>query len=379
MKIAFISDQFFPRTSADSEQIISSLSALSTLADVSLISACYRQKKPATKKELEVYYQEKINFKIEFIPHLFKNIRGIEKLSFALRSARKIRNSSADVVYTRNIPVLICILLGTNLPVFFESYRPWPSRNFLSKWFFKKLVDHSKFGGVILHSNFAGKSFRNVGFCSAQLIVAHNAVNIGKYGNFDRSETLKFFDLPEDKIIVTYSGRVTVDKGLMRIFDLADEFRDVLFLVVGSEEEGLIEEKAKEFTNVKVLPWQDKKSVYRLLTASDILYIPNSLHAREKAQNTVLPLKTFLYKASGIPIVAPNIEDIVEVLTHMKTAVLVEPDNLEKEKEAFELLIKDEDLRRKIGANAQNEMKDLTWKNRANNILSFIHKRLEKK
>lgn len=377
MKIAFISDQFFPRTSADSEQIISSLSALSTLADVSLISACYRQKKPATKKELEVYYQEKINFKNEFIPHLFKNIRGIEKLSFALRAALKIRQSSADVVYTRNIPVLICILLGTNLPVFFESYRPWPSRNFLSKWFFKKLVDHSKFCGVILHSNFAGKSFRNVGFSSDQLIVAHNAVNLGKYENFDRSETLKLFDLPEDKIIVTYSGRVTVDKGLMRIFDLADEFADILFLVVGSEEEGLIEEKAKEFTNVKVLPWQDKKSVYRLLSASDILYIPNSLHAREKAQNTVLPLKTFLYKASGIPIIAPNIEDVAEVLKNMETAILVEPDNLTDEIRGLNLLLNNEELRKKIGENSKKEMENLTWEKRAEKIFKFLTENME--
>jgi len=377
MKITFISDQFFPRTSADSEQIVSSLSALGTIADVSLISACYRHKEPATKEELEAYYQEKINFSLEFLSHLFKNIRGIEKLSFALRSAFKVKKMNVDVVYTRNIPILISVLLFTKKPIFFESYRPWPSRNVFAKAFFKKLEDHSRFGGVILHSKFAGKSFADVGFTSEQLIVAHNAVNLDKYESFDRFETLKSFDLPEDKVIVTYSGRVTVKKGLMRIFDLADEFSDIIFLIVGSEGEGAIEEKAKQYSNIKVLPWQDKKSVYRLLVASDILYIPNSLHAREKAQNTVLPLKTFLYKASGIPIIAPNIEDVAEVLTHMKTAVLVEPDNLKKEKEVFSLLIEDQKLRQEIGLNAQNEMKNLTWLNRANDILSFINKRLE--
>lgn len=376
-KITFISDQFFPRTSADSEQIISSLSALGKLFDVTLVSAKYHFKEQVSKNALEDYYNQEVSFKLRFIPHFIKNIRGIEKISFAIRAVRVAKKLNAETVYTRNIPVVISVLLFSKLPIIFESYRPWPSRNIMSKWFFKKLTNLNRFIGIVLHSNFAAKSFKKVGFSDKKLLIAHNAVNIDVYDVESSEETRKKFKLPLDKMIVTYSGRVSVSKGLMRIFDLAKVFTDLLFLIVGSEETGVIEKKAREFSNIKIIKWQDKKTVFNLLKASDILYIPNSLQAREKAQNTVLPLKTFLYKASGVPIIAPDIEDVAEVLTHLETAFLVEVDNLEKEIGGFERLTRDKELRQQIGENAMKEMEESTWDKRAENIQSFIINRLK--
>lgn len=376
-RIAFISDQFFPKTSADSEQIICSLSALGDKEDVTLISAYYLSKKRVSKKELENYYQEDVTFDLKFISHFFKNIRGIEKISFAIRSAKKAKELDVELVYTRNIPIVISILFLTSLPIIFETFRPWPTRNILAKWFFRKLSNSSRVIGVVLHSNFAAKSFREVGFLNEKLLIAHNAVKLDAYEIANIRATREKFDLPFSKLIVTYSGRVSVEKGLMRIFDLAKALPEVLFLIVGSEEEGIIEKKAKKFSNIKILKWQDRKTMFNLLTASDILYIPNSSQAREKAQNTVLPLKTFIYKASGVPIIAPNLEDVAEVLTNMKTAVLVEPDDLKEELKGFKLLLNDKNLRNRIGTTAKIEMNDSTWEKRADKIKTFISERLK--
>lgn len=375
-KIYFISDQFFPRTSADSEQIISSLSTLTNLADVTLLSASYASKENPTRGELEEYYGRKCEFNLRFINHLFKNIRGFEKLTFALRAAFRVRKSNCELVYTRNIPIVIAILLLTENPIVFESYRPWPNRNILSKIFFKKLSKVTRFLGVVLHSNFAKKSFLDVGFDNKSLIVAHNAFDFDLYRDSDRNSIRDKFKLPKDKIITTYSGRVNRKKGLLRLLNLAKSFPDHFFLLIGSEKNGFIETESKQFENVKVLKWQDRQTVYSLLQASDILYIPPTLAARDISKNTVLPIKTFLYKASGKAIFGPRSEDIEEVLNHGNNAFLVEPDNDKDELKGFKQLIGDQKLRDTLGANAKEEMVEMTWHNRSSLIMQFIEDRI---
>ena len=372
MKIVFISDQFYPRTSADSEQIISSLSALSKFAEVTLISAKYSSKDATTQERLESYYGRSCPFKLEFINHLFPFIRGIEKLTFALKVAFKVRNNNADFVYTRNIPIVLFTLLFTSHKVVFESYRPWPERNILSRLFFKRMAINKKFVGVVLHSKFAGESFKNVGFKPQNLLVAHNAFDFSVYNEVPKNEVCNNYDIPDNRIIVTYSGRVNVNKGLDRLFLLAEEFPEIFFLIVGSEREGEIEEQAKKFDNVKVLGWLSRADVFSILTSSDILYIPTTLRAREVSKNTVLPIKTFIYKASGTAIFAPKSEDLLEVLEHKENAYLVNPDDWESEKMGFSELIKDNELRNRLGTSAQFQMMDNTWDARAKNILRFL-------
>lgn len=373
MNIAFISDQFYPRTSADSEQIVNSLAALGKQSDVTLLSAKYANQDATTASVIEDYYGIECTFKLAFISHLFPGIRGLEKLFFALKSVFFVRNRTFDLVYTRNIPIVISIILLTNLSIVFESYRPWPSRNWLSRWFFKKMESQKRFLGVVLHSNFAGKSFKGVGFKDERLLLAHNAFDFSTIENSNPDKVREKFELPPDQLITTYSGRVNESKGLLQMLELADTFKEEFFLIIGSEKRGVIEEKAEELENVKVLGWQDKKTVFSLLRASDILYLPPTLKSRDVSKNTVLPLKTFIYKASGRSIFGPVSEDVCEVLEHDVNAYLVQPDNWEEEKKGFQVLVKDEKLRARLGEKAKEEMKSLSWDSRAEGIMKFIN------
>ncbi|MEX2478858.1 MAG: glycosyltransferase family 4 protein [Gracilimonas sp.] len=380
MKIVYISDQFLPSSSADTEQFINMISALSKQSGIVLYSGSYQSKPSPTLKEIQDYYMVDGDWDLKFVSHLFPNIRGIEKLSFALRSALKIRKGGADVVYTRNIPIVIATLLFTNKPILFEAFRPWPKRNIQSHWFFKKMAKNPRFLGIILHSNFAKQAYLDSGFSEEQLTVEHNAFRSEFFENIDsdRTELRNQLELPTDKKLVTYTGRVNPKKGLHYFLDLADKFSDAGFVIVGSEGKGEIERRAESMENVIVIPWQDKASTARYIEASDILYIPTSLQAREKAMNTVLPIKTFIYKASGKAILAPDIEDIREVLTHNETAYLVEPDNQMAAEAGLKELLENESLREKIGKNAKEEMSTLTWENRASRVINFIKERLNK-
>lgn len=379
MKITYISDQFLPSSSADTEQFVNMIAALSEQCEAELISAAYRFKPEKTLKELQDYYLVDGSWKLKFVSHLFPNIRGIEKLSFAFRAALKLRKEDTDVAYTRNIPIIIAVLLLTDKPVMFEAFRPWPKRNFLAKWFFEKMAEHPRFLGIILHSQFAKNAYLEHGYSEDQLKVEHNAFR----GEFfkeiekDKAQLRLELGLPESRQIVTYTGRVNPQKGLHYMLDLAESFPEAHFVIVGSEGQGEIEQRADGMANVTVISWQDKASTARYIAASDILYIPTSLQAREKAMNTVLPIKTFIYKASGKAILAPDIEDIREVLVHKKTAYLVKPDDRSSAEQGLKELLKNEELRERLGENAKSEMSSLTWENRASRVIEFIKDRLK--
>ncbi len=381
MNIYFLSDQFFPRTSADSEQIVSSLSGLEASNQVSLVSSRYKNKPSISIKELNAYYKTKGNFNLAFVSYWFKSIRGVEKVLFAWSAIKVLKRSKPDVVITRNIPVLMAVLLQTNIPVAFESYRPWPSRNIFAKKFFQKLANKNQLLGIILHSKFAGESFKSVGFTEQSLLVAHNAFDSKEFyiEGLSLLQIREKYDLPKDKFIVTYSGRVSPQKGLFRLIKLALAFPDVQFVIIGVEGdgEGKVENEARKLHNIKLIGWLDRREVFQILRASDILYIPTSLTAREKAGNTVLPLKTFMYKASGTAILGPDIDDVKEVLTHSENAFLVKPDSFEDEKNGLNELISDKNLRIKLGEKAKEEMDKLTWENRGRLITSFLQKRLK--
>lgn len=379
MKILYISDQFLPATSADTEQYVNMVSAMSSQANIELLTASYRYQSPPKLKEIQDYYLVDGHFDMDFIRHWFPNIRGAEKMNFAISAALRVRNDvNTDVVYTRNIPVLIAVLSLTDKPVLFETFRPWPERNLQSRQFFKKMAEHPRFLGIVLHSEFAKQAYLNIGFKEKKLLVAHNAFRSDFFDQIssNRKALRDELALPSDSMIVTYTGRIKVKKGLNHFLKLAEQFPEVYFLMVGSEGRGAIEVKAEQLSNVGVVGWQDKASTARYIEASDILYIPTSTVAREKAMNTVLPLKTFIYKASGKPILAPDMQDIREVLTDHKTALLVEPDNDEAASVALQTLIRDPELRDRLGSQARLEMEELSWQNRAQKVLGFIKNRL---
>jgi|AntRauTorcE11897_2_1112592.scaffolds.fasta_scaffold00263_4 glycosyltransferase involved in cell wall biosynthesis len=378
MKIAFISDQFLPATSADTEQFVNMISALSKQSEVDMYSASYRYQSSPTLKEIQDYYMVDGSWNLKFISHFIPNIRGIEKLSFALKAALKVRKRDVEVVYTRNIPIVIATLLFTDKPILFEAFRPWPRRNILARSFFKRMAENHRFLGIILHSNFAKQAYEEVGFQKEKLQVEHNAFRSEFFRDIeqDKSALRKQLELPANKRLVTYTGRVNPKKGLHYLLNLAATFPEAGFVIVGSEGRGEIERRAESMDNVMVIPWQDKASTAKYIEASDILYIPTSLQAREKAMNTVLPIKTFIYKASGKAILAPDIEDIREVLTHNRTAYLVEPDDGNAAETGLKELIENESLRKRIGTKAKEEMSSLTWENRASRVIDFIENRL---
>ena len=113
-----------------------------------------------------------------------------------------------------------------------------------------------------------------------------------------KQEARALLELPQQRRIVTYAGRINDKKGLDVILELADRMPEVLFVLVGSTGRGPIEIEAEAKDNVRVVPWQTSSSISPYLYASDVLTIPPSTIPLQQVGNTVLPLKLFLYLAA---------------------------------------------------------------------------------
>jgi glycosyltransferase involved in cell wall biosynthesis len=88
------------------------------------------------------------------------------------------------------------------------------------------------------------------------------------------------------------------------------------------------------------------------------------------AQKTgAMPLKLFEYMAAGVPIVAPDLPSIREILTHGKNAWLVEAGNPSALAEGITRMLSQPHMAKNISEQAQKDVKSYTWQGRAAAIL----------
>ena len=373
MKIAYISDQFLPQTATDTEQSLNMIAALASVgAKVKLVVPRPIGGPGTTTQELADYYQVSANFEV-VTAALPSQPRGLTKFLHASRSGLSGIVRSSDVIYTRNLPMVAVAAAAGLAPVVYETYRPWPDQSRILRGFLKTVARRGRLAGLVLHSALAAESFERIGFSPEQILVAHNAWDPKKLEpRLDRSVARVQCNLPADPLIVTYAGRIAPHKGIGMVLEIARALPDVHFVLVGSEGEHEMEREAATVDNVEVRPWLPFNEVVPYLYASDVLLIPPTLSPLQKTGTTVLPMKTFLYMATGRPIFSGDGPDIREVLTDGENACLVTPDDTALAVRRLRELLDDAQLRARLGESARQQMQDWTWEARARRVLSFI-------
>jgi len=381
IKIAYVSDQLLPQSAADTEQTLSMVAAFGAIgAQVDLVLPRRWLHSPPTAGDLARYYQVEPSFDVVARRSLYPSQRGLEKVAHGISACSSETVRKADVLYTRNIPVMMSALALSDRPVVYETYRPWPRQRPSLGRLFKRIGDHPRFLGAVLHSELAARSFASCGIAPSRLLVAHNGYDPKRMlPVVERREARRRCGLEVDRRTVVYTGRVNQNKGLHLVLDMAEACPQLQFVLVGSEKRGRIERRAEGIDNVRVVEWLPFDAVVSWIYAADVLLIPPTRGPLERVGNTVLPLKTFLYMASGRSILGPDSPDLREVLEDGETAVLVEPDHRDRAIAALRELSADPDRMHKIGAAAQRASQHWTWTHRARRIVDFIESRLEQR
>jgi glycosyltransferase involved in cell wall biosynthesis len=377
VRILFSYENLLPTSQADAEVFLNTAGAIARRGhDAALLIPRRRLSEPSLSAESILrYYDIDSPLRMTFLPVRTRNI-VLQHLGHALRVARDPRALGADVVYTRNLGVLTsCLAKGH--PTAFEHYRPWGDQFPPLQGLLRRVMGHPKFVGMVVHSRYSMNAYRRIGIPRESLCVIHNGFEPRRVEpRLHKWDARRRLGLPLERKIVVYSGRVNEKKGLDVALDMARARPDVLFVLVGSERRGPIEDKARHLANVEIVPWQPYAAIAPYLYAADVLLLPPSKAPLWRYGNTVLPLKVFLYLAAGRAILGPSNPDLHELLTDGENALLVAPGELSAALAALDRLCADEALAARLGHRARELGESLTWDSRAARIEAFLERRL---
>lgn len=281
----------------------------------------------------------------------------------------------ADLVYTRNLWIAFAsIIFGQR--VVFDHYRPWPDQIPPLQRLIYWLLCSPRFIVNICHSNYTVRVYRNLGVPDSKLACIHNGYSPQRFRTpVPLSEAKRRLGLDPVTPTVVYTGRINHKKGLDVVLAAAARLPRVRFLLVGSYGEGPIEREAASIPNVIIVPWQVEDGIADYLQAADILLIPPSLKPLSQFGSTVLPLKLFLYLASGRPIIAGRTRDVQELLRDGENALLCPPDEPKALVARIQTLLDDPALACRLAGTALTESQRYTWDARAQRLSEVITER----
>ena len=282
----------------------------------------------------------------------------------------------ADLVYTRNLWIAwLAVLLRRR--VVFDHYRPWPDQVPPLQWPIYRLFCNRHFLVNICHSEYTRRKYLCLGIPSEKLRCVRNGFEPERLRiPVPIEDAKRAIGVAVDKKTIVYTGRINHKKGLNLMIEAARRLPDHLFIMVGSYGEGPVETQARGLANIRIVQWQTHQALSRYIFAADVLLIPPSSHPLAEFGSTVLPLKLFLYMASGRPILAGNTADVREALKDQENALLCRPDCADALAAGIERLLSDTALATRLAAKALVDSKGLTWAARAQKIAAIIEARL---
>jgi glycosyltransferase involved in cell wall biosynthesis len=376
LRILYAWDRLLPTTATDAEQATSTMAALSRRGhEVTVLLPRLRGGPGITVQALREAYHVDGPLRIEHVDVPFAEQIAVRKPWYAAHVAQA-RLPPHDLVYTRNSATFVA-LIARGARVVYDTHRAWPDHVPVLRPLFRALMRRPNFLGALFHSEYARQSYLKLGVDPARLVTIHNGYDPTRFrSKLSQLDARRALGLPLDRQLIVYTGHISRLKGLDALLGLAERCPEPLFLLVGSEKDGLVERAAKKHPNVRVLPWQPYELAAQYMVSADVLVLPPSSVGLKVAGHTVLPMKLFGYLAAGRALLAPSTPDVKELLVDGDNAVLVEPGDLEAAAQALRTLLHDDVGRARLAARARATGADLTWDARAEKIEAFLRARL---
>lgn len=323
-----------------------------------------------------------------FVAWLKRRIPGVayELLEFLyntidfVRLYKALRRFQPDLVYERyNLYFLsglmarrllrVPLLLEVNAPLYQERSQFGGLRlRWLARWSEKKSwrgADH-----IFTVTHVLAEYLYESGVKKQRVSVTPNGINPQRFPEtIDRGAAKHNLGL-NDRLILGFVGFAREWHGLDTVIDLLSEYQgivDLHFLLVGDgPARGLLEQQARDAgvsDQVTITGIVGRDQVAEYTSAFDIALQPDVVPYAS-------PLKLFEYMACGSAIVAPATANLREILTNEHDALLFEADGADSFANAVHRLIKDTELRQRLGIAARQTLDDkqLTWAHNARRV-----------
>ena len=392
--LAYYSDLLFPSSAAATRQVVRTVEALQLSGvDARLyipIPWKHRGMETAAREaQLRDYYGLSDRFRTRGIASPLPLIGKLQRFPLAYRSLPLVASEGYDVLCVRNYWHLK-MALRRGMTVLYETYK-YKSQARRSRAIIELLNRESAFVGMIMHSKLARDYWISQGASPEKVTTIHNGISPAEIasctrGNGDervgRAQTRRELQLPEEARIVSYIGNMGKTKGVDSIVELARFLPEVVFLLVGfkaKKDRNRLKRMAAGLgvDNIEMRGWVAPAEVGPYLKASDAVIIPPTDKPLLDSGQTVLPIKTFVYLASGATLLAPRLADTEELLRHEDNAYLLQPDAPQENAHAIRQLLDHPELMARIATSAARTAEEFTWEKRAARILEFAAHRLQ--
>lgn len=372
MKLIYLATSVIPAHKANAKQVMKMCQAFKQAGvDIELIIPV-RFGGVRIKADSFEYYGIKERFKItkifsiDLIP-LEKQIGHLgfwlQNISFAVFTAIYLLFKKYDIIYTRDEFSLFLLS-------FFSKKLVWETHNFPKKvrWFHKIL--YKKINKIVVISQGLKEEFIKQGIGDERILVAPDSVDLAEFDiKITKAEARQKLNLPLDKKLVVYTGHLFPWKG---VYTLAESSKylseDTAVIFVGGMKDDLAEfnkfVQENNLEKVKVLDYQEPKSIPYYLKAADVLVLPNSAQEAIFSQKYTSPLKLFEYLAAKQPIVASDLPAIREILMDEETVFVRPDDPLDLAAGIKQALT--------VPKMVYPDKQKYTWQNRVKTILNFI-------
>jgi starch synthase len=323
-----------------------------------------------------IEYLENIDETIEL--HLFKFPKHLyypSIIPIIYRIIRQINSFKPDVVHFQVSNVLLCALLPLlkKYPLIgtFHDVRPHiGEENLLHEFMFfcsRKYLDQ-----IIVH----GKAPKEIIMGEQNTPLEKvNAITIGEH---EVAPFIKYTrgDLKDKRNLILFFGRIRNYKGLEYLIKaeplITKQIPNAIIVIAGDGQ------SLKKYRNIMVnkenfiiynyrIPYKDGAKLFQECSIVVLPYI-------EASQSGVIPTAYSFKK----PVVVTNVGAIPEIVDEGKTGFIVPPKNPEALAEAIIKLLKNDDLRKRMGENAYKKLKtDLSWDKITEKTIEVYKKAME--
>nr|MDO8079700.1 glycosyltransferase family 4 protein [Candidatus Freyarchaeota archaeon] len=305
--------------------------------------------------------------------------RGIpSQLLFSKKSVKIIQSENPDILSLHfrfssyfpsklNIPKIFTIHVQEAL----DYFKPYAVRRHILNYplfYLKKKVETeviSNSDGIVTLNKFMENYLKNKGHSNVRMIPS--AINPGD-----------FYNKGDDNFIL-YAGRFDWYKRvdiLIKAFSMLDVGykKNFKLKIVGTGYRGrylkdlVKSENLEKF--VEFIPWLERSKLIDRMSRCSILVLPSLFET--------FGLVVIEAMASGKPVIASDIPGPQDIIKHGYDGFLFERENIQKLKGYLELLLEDENLRRKIGMRARKTVEEkYTFEKIAENYITFFNELLE--
>ncbi|MBP2027199.1 glycosyltransferase involved in cell wall biosynthesis [Acetoanaerobium pronyense] len=170
----------------------------------------------------------------------------------------------------------------------------------------------------------------------------------------------------EKKDYILYFGRLSVQKGIRTLLEVAKELKDVQFVIAGGGElEEEVVKASQEASNIKFVGFQTGENLINLIGKAKLSVLPTQWY--ENCPMSIL--ESFML---GTPVIGSEIGGVPELIRNEIDGFLFEPKDKNGLKEAILKALRDDDLLKSMSKSAKERLEDFSIESYHDKLMDIV-------